>query len=131
MFVLALVVILILGVICVGLLKLLSKSISNQRNDSGQELETTSSEVNPEQERMSVEQKLDYLTKTIKNDREQANRDRYENRMWVFWGFTFATASLAVAYINAASTVVSAIGATMFFTLGCIEWYRAYRRKAG
>jgi hypothetical protein len=49
--------------------------------------------------------------------------------MWVFWGFTFATASLAVARIDRASIVVSVIGGLIFFVLGCIEELTGERKN--
>jgi len=79
---------------------------------------------------MSVEEKLDELIKQIKTDHEQADKGRYENLMYIFWGFALATLGLAAARITTASTVISGIVTFAFFVLGWIEFFRAYKPKA-
>jgi hypothetical protein len=73
---------------------------------------------------MSVEDKLDTLIEQIKSDRKQTNKDRHENRMYICWGFTLSTLSLAVAHINDASVGMSTIATIVFFVFGCLEWYK-------
>lgn len=78
---------------------------------------------------MSVEDKLDKLIQEIRTDRKQSDKDRHENRMWIFWGFALATLSLAVANISTASMAVSAAATLAFLILGWREWFKAYRPK--
>jgi len=96
MFFLALITILILGVIIFGLLKLLSKSISNQRNHSRQEPETTTSEVSPKQ---GDNEQLATLIKKIEDyhdkDTIRSKSDRFERLMCVLWGFALTIGILA------------------------------------
>ena len=73
---------------------------------------------------MSVEQKLDNLIQKIEADRKQSDKDRHENRMWIFWSFTLATLSLAVANPSKASLIIASI---VFFIFGWVEWFRTYR----
>ena len=126
MFFLALIAILILGVISFGLLKLLSKSISNQRNHSRQEPETTSSEVNPKQE--GNEQLATLINKIDEyhdKDTKRSLANRFETLMYVLWGFAIATVGLALAMISItprtgwtlSATIVSIIGAVGFSIL--------------
>ena len=101
MFFLALIAILILGVISFGLLKLLSKSISDQRNPPKQEPETTSSGVNLEQEGneqiAALIKKIDeYHNKNTK----RAKADRFEHLMCVLWGFALTISILAFTISN-------------------------------
>jgi mannose/fructose/N-acetylgalactosamine-specific phosphotransferase system component IIC len=101
MFVLALVAILILGVIVVGLLWLLSKSISNQRNQSRQEPKTTPSGVNPEQ---GGNEQLAILIRKIDDyhdkDTKRSLADRFERLMCVLWGFALTISILAFTVSN-------------------------------
>jgi Tfp pilus assembly protein PilV len=142
MFFLALIAILLLGVISFGLLKLLSKSISNQRNHSEQESKTTPTEVNPEQE--GNEQLAVLIKKIEKYHEEDTNRakgDRLENLMYVLWGFAFVAVSLALAtfslphtFWSVFATTVSGIGAIGFFVLaygalGKVKQYKTLSRK--
>lgn len=111
MFFLALIAILILGVISFGLLKLLSKSLSNQRNQPRQESETAVSEANPEQRSMV---------------------NRIENQMYVLYGFALTTGSVAIAMLgipnhNPAVVIVDAIIAVGFLGLGF--WRLAILKK--
>jgi Flp pilus assembly protein TadB len=78
---------------------------------------------------MSVEQKLDELITQSKAERQQADRDRHANFMYVFWGFALATLSLAVTHISTASTAISALATFGFFVLGWVELFRAYLQK--
>ena len=79
---------------------------------------------------MSVEEKLDKLIQKVEADRKQSDKDRHENRMWIFWGFTLATLSLAVANLSKASLITSIIATIVFFTLAWVEWFKAYKSKA-
>jgi Na+-transporting methylmalonyl-CoA/oxaloacetate decarboxylase gamma subunit len=138
MFVLALVAIIILGVIGVGLLWLLSKFISNQRNQSRQEPETTPCEVNPEQE---GNEQLATLIKKIdayhKQDTRRAKGDRIETLIYVFWGFTATSTSFALATLSLpptreiyAARIVSIIGAIFFgvFAIWATIRLRKYKK---
>lgn len=138
MFVLALVAILILGVIVVGLLWLLSKSISNQRNQSRQEPKTTPSEVNPNQE---GNEQLATLIKKIDEyhdkDAKRSLANRFETLMYVLWAFAIATVGLALAMISITprsgwilgAMIVSIIGAVGFSILavGATRKCKQYR----
>lgn len=125
-FFLALIAILILGVISFGLLKLLSKSISNQRNHSRQEPETTSSEVNPKQE--GNEQLATLINKIDEyhdKDTIRSKADRFERLLCVFWGFALTIGILAFTISNIPRTnwtislmlTVSIIATVGFFIL--------------
>ena len=111
MFVLALVAILILGGTVIWLLRLLSKSIGNQRSLSEQESETAVSEANPEQRSMV---------------------NRIENQMYVLYGFALTTGSVAIAMLgipnhNLAAVIIDAIIAVGFLGLGF--WRLAILKK--
>ena len=120
MFVLALVAILILGVISVGLLRLLSVSISNQRNYSRQEPETAPTEANPKQE---GNEQLATLIKKIDEyhdkDTKRSLANRFETLMYVLWGFAAIAVGFALAMINMPHTnwtivIIDVIGACIF-----------------
>ena len=111
MFFLALIAILILGAISFGLLKLLSKSISNQRNQPKQESETSVSKANLEQRSMI---------------------NRIENQMYVLYGFALTTSSVAIAMLgipnrNWSVVIIDAIIAVVFLGLGF--WRLAILKK--
>jgi hypothetical protein len=111
MFFLALIAILILGVISFGLLKLLSKSISNQRSHSEQESETAVSKANPEQRSMI---------------------NRIENQMYILYGFALTTGSVALTMYgipnhNLTVVIIDAIIAVGFLGLGF--WRLAILKK--
>ena len=138
MFVVALVAILILGGISVGLLKLLSKSIGNRRDQSRQEPKTTLSEVNPEQ--AGNEQLATLINKIDEYHDEDTKRslaNRFETLMYVLWGFAIATVGLALAMISVtprtgwtlSATIVSIIGAIGFSILavGATRKCKQYR----
>ena len=142
MFVIALVAILILGGTIVGLLCLLSKSISNQRNYSRQEPKTAPSEVNPEQggnEQLAA--LIEKIEKYHEEDTNRAKGDRLENLMYVLWGFAFVAVSLALAtfslphtFWSVFATTVSGIGAIGFSVLaygalGKVKQYKTLSRK--
>jgi hypothetical protein len=126
MFAIALVAILILGGTIVGLLCLLSKSISNQRNYSRQEPKTAPSEVNPEQrgneQLAALIEKIDgYHDK----DTKRSLADRFERLLCVFWGFALTIGILAFTISNIPRTnwtislmlTVSIIATVVFFIL--------------
>lgn len=137
MFVLALVAILILGVIVVGLLWLLSKSISNQRNQSRQEPKTTPSEVNPNQEgNEQLATLLNKIDEYHKQDTRRAKGDRIETLMYVFWGFAATSTSFALATLSLpptheiyAARIVSIIGAIFFGTFAIWTTIRLRKYK--
>jgi hypothetical protein len=111
MFVLALVAIVILGIMVIGLLRLLSKSIGNQRSHSEQGPETAVSEANPEQMSMI---------------------NRIENQMYILYGFALTTGSVALTMFgmpNHSSTIViiDTIIAVGFLGLGF--WRLAILKK--
>lgn len=88
MFVIAVIAILILGGTIIGLLCLLSKFMSNQRNYSRQEPETTLKEEGNEQ--------LVALIKTYHDkDTKRSLADRFERLMCVLWGFALTIGILA------------------------------------
>lgn len=105
MFVLALVAIVILGVVVIGLLWLLSKSISNQRNQSRQEPETTPTEVNPKPD---GDEQLAALIRKIDEYHDKDTRrslaNRFEHLTYVLWGFVAALVGLALAVISMPDT---------------------------
>ena len=121
MFFLALIAILILGVISFGLLKLLSKSISNQRNHSRQEPETTSSEVNPKQEgNEQLATLINKIDEYHNQDTKRARGDRLQNLMCVLWGFALTTCSLALVMISMPRTnwTIGAMIVTIIIAIG-------------
>lgn len=138
MFFLALIAILILGVISFGLLKLLSVSIGNQRNQPRQETETTPSEVNPKQE---GNEQLATLIKKIDDyhdkDTNRAKGDSIESRMYVLWGFASTSTMFALATLGLPPTheiciarIISIIGAIFFFgfAVGATIRLRKYKK---
>jgi hypothetical protein len=111
MFIIALVAILILGGTTIGLLRLLSKSVSNQRSHSERESEIAVSEANPEQKSMM---------------------NRIENQMYVLYGFALTTGSVAIAMLgipnhSLAIVIIDAIIAVGFLGLGF--WRLAILKK--
>lgn len=133
MFFLALIAILLLGVISFGLLKLLSRSISNQRNESGQELKTTPSGVNPEPD---GDEQLAALINKIdeyhNQDTKRSKGNRIENQMYILWGLALTTGSVAIAMLGIPNTslivvIIDAIIAFGFLGLGF--WAFARLRK--
>ena len=121
MFFLALIAILLLGIISFGLLKLLSKSISNQRNHPRQEPETTPSAVNPKQ---GGNEQLAALIKKIDEyhdkDTKRSLANRFETLMYVLWGFAIATVGLALAMISITPRTGWILGATIVSIIGAV-----------
>lgn len=133
MFVLALVAILILGGTVLGLLCLLSKSMSNQKNYSGEEPKMAPSEVNPEQ---GGNDKLAALINKIdeyhKQDTRRSKGNRIENQMYILWGLALTTGSVAIAMLGIPNTsltivIIDATIASGFLGLGF--WAFARLRK--
>lgn len=81
---------------------------------------------------MTVEEKLDAFIKQYNQDsidsKRQAKRDKYMNLMYIAWGFTLATLSLAVSKINPVANVVNIVATIVFFFAGWILWLVAIIR---
>jgi hypothetical protein len=126
MFVLALAAIIIIGVIGVGLLGLLPKCISNQRNGSRQEPETAPTELNPGQ---GGNEQLSALIKKIDayhdKDTRRSLANRFEHLLCVLWGFALTIGILAFTISEIPRTnwkidlilTVSIIATAIFFIL--------------
>jgi len=133
MFVLALVAILILGVISFGLLKLLSQSISNQRNQPKQEPEMISNGVNPQpdgdEQLATISHKIDEYHN---QDTKRSKGNRIENQMYILFGLALATGSVAIAMLgipNTSSIVVIIDVIIAFGFLGLGFWRFAILKK--
>lgn len=133
MFFLALIAILIVGATSFGLLKLLSKSIGNQRNHLERESKTERSEVNPkpdgDEQLTALSDKID---KYHEEDTRKSKGNRIENQMYILYGLALATASVAIAMFGIPNIslwvrVIDAIIAFGFLGLGF--WRLAALRK--
>jgi len=133
MFFLALIAILLLGIVSFGLLKLLSKTISNQRSQSRQEPETTPSGVNPQpdgdEQLATISHKIDEYHN---QDTKRSKGNRIENQMYILWGLALTTGSVAIAMLGIPNTswivvIIDAIIAFCFLGLGF--WAFARLRK--
>jgi hypothetical protein len=83
----------------------------------------------------TVETKLDDFMEQYKNDRiEDQRQSKYEwhqNLMYIAWGFTIATVSLAAANISPTATVIAIIATVFFFIVGWVELFLSISARRG